>query len=100
MKIDIDGQEIEISFMYPQQLTQPVDGYVWGRVTICVIKIGEQVSTAKASCSETDRFCYATGRRISLTRAVQKVLTRPQRYAFWSAYWDRRNEITKKKWKA
>lgn len=94
MKLTIDGQQIEIRFKYPDLLP----GFLRRDETHCCIRIGEKEFRGESSCSSSDNFSYSTGRRIALTRAVQKAMNREQREVFWRVFWEHRNKITRKKW--
>ena len=68
------------------------------RYTICEIKRGDWiVATGAAECHPKDNFCKGTGRKLSLSRALQTLLpnkkgkkrsekTRSLRLLFWDAY--------------
>ena len=99
MKLNIDGQEIAIEFIHHNndKASRDMDA----RWTNCLIhKNGETIAHGIATCSPSDNFCRRTGRRLSLTRAVQQAMTREQRRVFWQAYWTARKEITGRDWAA
>ena len=72
------------------------------RYTICEIKRGEKiVATGATECHPKDNFCYDTGRKISLARALQTLFpnkkgkkrskaTQAKRQLFWDAYAEKR----------
>jgi len=68
-----------------------------GTDTICVLENnGEILSHGQASCSPKDNFCRATGRKLSLARALQGFyFTKEQRQEIWEAY---RRMTVKPRW--
>ncbi len=62
--------------------------------TVCTVelKTGETwtiVAVGGAKLHTYDRFEKETGRRLSLTRAIER-FSRAERTAFWEAYWGRK----------
>ena len=62
-------------------------------VTYCRISnvMGVQLWTGRAYCSSQDQFCKETGRKIALSRALQKatVLDKQDRTTIWRLYHER-----------
>ena len=80
MQITIEDRTYRVAFEH--------DRHHW--TTLCVIQEagGRQLfSTGLAACSPQDNFNRAVGRKIALSRAVQRAFPREQRRAFWVAYW-------------
>jgi len=65
--------------------------------TVCRLQGDRGVETsAEALCSKKDNFCKDTGRKISLSRAMQKAeLPKKERTLIWEAY---RNMTEKPRW--
>ena len=52
--------------------------------TICVVEVDEQQFIASSKCGHGDPYVKATGRKLSLERAVSK-LERPVRTEIWNS---------------
>ena len=65
--------------------------------TECIISTeNTEMGKEIAVCHEKDNFCRATGRKLSLTRAMESVrLTKEERKEIWEAY---RNMTPKPRW--
>ena len=66
------------------------------RYTICGVwrHTPESIETfwGLADCNPTDNFCYESGRKLAMSRALETV-DREHRRAIWKAYHNRRNTI-------
>lgn len=100
LKIVLPSRTLGIAFSHPTQLVQ--DGisllYVHVRTTRCKVfefaenNLPRTVAEGMTICSLKDNFCKATGRRIALTRALEKMrvmvpyLTKAERAKVWEVY--------------
>ena len=62
-----------------------------GGVTVCTIQEGTRpnhkvIADKIAECSNKDTYCKATGRKVSLTRALACCANKEFRKVVWSAY--------------
>ena len=57
------------------------------------------VGKGEAVCSKQDHFNYATGRKVSLTRALRAAFPdKKHRTYAWTTIWETRKQISKKPW--
>lgn len=57
--------------------------------TICTVVSKGKAYHGTATCSKEDNFCRNTGRKISMTKALDRTaLTKKQRTNVWNAYRD------------
>ena len=63
------------------------------RGTICIItdQLGRTISRETAVCriDKGDNFCFKTGRKIALTRALTAIQDKRTRKEVWSAYFEK-----------
>jgi hypothetical protein len=94
-----DGQEIGIGFSYitlPQLLSKTMK-LSEARTTVCKLygigsdgKPATVLASDDAACSASDNFRKETGRKIALTRAIEKAkLSKQDRRLVWEAYFGR-----------
>lgn len=78
------GREVRLKFRYVESpLRLSNDTYLL-RVTEAHVWWGEEAKVeGRAFCSPRDKFCYATGRRVALTRALSR-WPRSRRREFWT----------------
>ena len=90
MKISANGHEYTVRFHHKE-----MEGR---RITECLISAEpDQLFGGYAFCSRQDDFNKATGRKISLTRALAS-LPKSQRAAIWAAIQIEREKINAKPW--
>ena len=104
MKVLLNGDVYIVTWHHTQWSIFPqteIDGTKTRGETLCFIGIPssiaggwkKQVSSGLTRCSVNDQFNKETGRKISLTRALEKTnLTKSERAIFWQTYFDRNKE--------
>jgi len=66
------------------------------KATTCTLVVKNKVHTGIARCSKEDSFCRDTGRKVSLSKALQSSdLTKRQRKNVWEDY---RNMTNTPRW--
>lgn len=83
--------QLYLHFKHTQSRLDVATRRVFYRATGCVIRrtdhLGEVLSYGIATCHDNDQFCKATGRKLSLARALKKAgFTKTTRAEVWSAY--------------
>lgn len=91
LKITIDNTSYEIEFEHkqfepPRLITNGGALHFIRGATICRVIHADKSDVAVARCSCADQFNKATGRKISLTRALTG-FPRKVRKQIWQAYW-------------
>lgn len=97
--VKINDDEYKINWNYSLRLCKVKD-LKESNVTRCVISkktnIGWHIiSASQAVCIPTDQFCKAIGRKLSYTRALEKIsfFGKSHRQVFWDTYNNRSNII-------
>lgn len=70
---------IEIRWNHQRNVPAPI--------TVCEVKIDEDRYLGTSKCSLNDNFCKDCGRKISLSRALDKTtLSKEKRFKIWEEY--------------
>lgn len=93
--VDLGRTKLGIAFEHPRETKS--DGRQQPVATKCQIfgirDLGEPMllSKGQADCSRLDNFCKAKGRKLALTRALDKLvtLTKAERTKVWEQYLNR-----------
>ncbi len=85
MKVLMEGKTFRVNW---QHLKIEDADKPWDHATICYVRLDEKMLACSSShCSRKDQFKKATGRKISLRRALGvTTLSKNQRRVFWEAY--------------
>ena len=90
MNVTVDDLEYEIMFRHSQVRENYPGRFGISGSTICFITVSEnhpEVAVGAALCSSKDNFCRATGRKISLGRALLKAFpNKEDRRYIWEQY--------------
>lgn len=86
---DVGGVEYKIKFRHNRHGGWLPGRDTWAQAyTIAKVQAGGEEFIGEAYCSYDDIFCYETGRKIALTRAI-KPLPKSVRRGLWEAYFNR-----------
>jgi len=102
LTVDIgQGSSVNMRFQHAvYQREIPMSKQMIGsRACICNLKLvhpdeSEELYIGIAKCHENDNYCRETGRKISLTRAMQNsTLSKHERRLVWEAYLGRKEKV-------
>ena len=88
-KVEVGGRKFRVYFRYGVANSRHGTALLvdfGSRTTTCVIDEDDVgIWRGTATCSDKDKFVKSAGRKIALTRALNK-FSRSQRTAFWAVY--------------
>tara|TARA_R110000868_G_scaffold297468_5_gene557802 strand:+ start:914 stop:1201 length:288 start_codon:yes stop_codon:yes gene_type:complete len=90
-KVTADKYDIAFTFRHTRDTNFVIKpNKVVTDITSCLLTVNTEQFNTLAACVSGDAFNKATGRTISLTKALYEAqLPRPVRAAVWKAYWNR-----------
>jgi len=95
MKFEYEGSSFSIRFFHGTTkgtYPMPTTRYTLCRVFEGPAKTGQVRCTGQADCHPNDMYCYETGRKLALARALEGQ-PKPFRTAVWGCYINRKQTL-------